>query len=79
MVVIILHRGGRKILEDLIQHYAEHLRHERNVSPHTLRNYVSDLAQLRQFLIERELCLDAAGKVDVDKVDIHVVRAFWRR
>jgi len=63
-------------LEDLIQHYVDHLRHERNVSPHTLRNYLSDLAQFQQFLIERELALGAGGKVDARKVDIHVVRAF---
>jgi integrase/recombinase XerC len=63
-------------LEDLIQHYADHLRHERNVSPHTLRNYLSDLAQFQQFLIEREFALGAGGKVDVRKVDVHVVRAF---
>lgn len=63
-------------MEDLIQHYADHLRHERNVSPHTLRNYLSDLGQFLQFLIERELALGAGGKVDARKVDVHVVRAF---
>ena len=63
-------------MEDLIQRYADHLRHERNVSPHTLRNYLSDLAQFQQFLIERELALGAGGKVDARKVDVHVVRAF---
>lgn len=63
-------------MEDLIQLYADHLRGERNVSPHTLRNYVSDLAQLRQFLSERKLCRDAADEVDLTQVDIHVVRAF---
>ncbi len=63
-------------MEDLIQHYADHLRHERNVSPHTLRNYLSDLGQFQQFLIERELALGAGGKVDARKVDVHVVRAF---
>jgi integrase/recombinase XerC len=62
-------------VEDLIQQYADHLRNERNVSFHTLRNYLSDLAQFRQFLMDRELSLE--GKtVDVHKVDIHVVRAY---
>ncbi|HVO92074.1 MAG TPA: tyrosine recombinase XerC [Terriglobales bacterium] len=63
-------------MEDLIQQYAVHLQTERNVSPHTLRNYISDLMQLRQFLTKRELCGGAAGGVDFTKVDIHVVRAF---
>jgi integrase/recombinase XerC len=63
-------------MEDLIQQYADHLRSERNVSPHTLRNYVSDLTQLRQYLGERKLCCNASDEVDFTKVDIHVVRAF---
>ncbi len=63
-------------METLIQQYAAHLRNERNVSPHTLRNYLSDLAQFQRFLVERELALDGAGGVDAGKVDIHVVRAY---
>jgi integrase/recombinase XerC len=63
-------------VEELIQQYSDHLRIERNVSPHTLRNYLSDLAQFHGFLRDRELCLDSAGQVDERKVDIHVVRAF---
>ena len=63
-------------MDDLIQAYADHLRGERHVSPHTLRNYVSDLAQFRDFLAERKLCLADGDRVDANKVDIHVVRAY---
>lgn len=63
-------------MEKLIHHYADHLRNERSVSPHTLRNYLSDLAQFQGFLVERELALDNAGGVDLRKVDVHVVRAY---
>jgi integrase/recombinase XerC len=63
-------------MEDLVQQYAEHLRLERNASAHTMRGYLSDLAQLRGFLLERQLCLDAEGAVDVKKVQLHTVRAF---
>jgi integrase/recombinase XerC len=63
-------------LEKLIHHYAGHLRNERNVSPHTLRSYLSDLAQFQRFLVERELALDNDGGVDPRQVDIHIVRAF---
>jgi len=63
-------------VESLIQQFAAHLRNERNVSPHTVRNYLSDLAQFQRFLVERELALDGAGGVDAGKVDIHVVRAY---
>lgn len=63
-------------MKSLIQQYAAHLRTERNLSPHTLRNYLSDLAQFQSFLVERQLALDADGEVDAGRVDIHVVRAY---
>ena len=63
-------------MEELFQQYAEHLRGERHFSPHTLRNYLSDLAQFHEFLQERGLCLDAAEQVDVRKIDIHVMRSY---
>jgi integrase/recombinase XerC len=61
---------------ELIQAFGNHLRSERRVSPHTLRNYLSDLTQFGGFLRERELCLDDNEGVDLRKVDINVVRAF---
>ncbi|HUR71714.1 MAG TPA: tyrosine recombinase XerC [Candidatus Limnocylindrales bacterium] len=63
-------------VESLIQRYAGHLCNERNMSPHTSRNYLSDLAQFQKFLIERELALNKHGRVDAGKVDIHIVRAY---
>jgi integrase/recombinase XerC len=63
-------------VEALVRQYAEHLRAERQVSPHTLRNYLSDLTQFYQFLRERELCLDSKGHVELRRVDVRVVRAF---
>lgn len=63
-------------MDALVQQYAEHLRGERNVSPHTLRNYLSDLAQFDDFLRQRELCLKADGEIDPRKIDVHVVRAY---
>ena len=63
-------------MEQFIQQFADHLRNERNVSPHTLRNYLSDLAQLQQFLFDKELCLGEGKTVDARKIDIHVVRAY---
>ena len=63
-------------MDEFIASYAEHLRHERNASAHTLRNYLSDLAQLQTFLLDRDLCLDSHGTVDVRKIDIQAARAF---
>lgn len=39
-------------MEKLIRQFLDHLRYERNVSPHTLRNYASDLEQFIQFLTD---------------------------
>jgi site-specific recombinase XerD len=33
------------MLEELLKQFFQHLRYERNVSTHTLRNYASDLEQ----------------------------------
>jgi integrase/recombinase XerC len=63
-------------VQESIARYSDYLRHERSVSAHTLRNYLSDLAQLHGFLVQRQLCLDGAGAVDVGKIDIHAVRTF---
>ena len=37
-------------MHSLIEQFLEHLRYERNVSGHTIRNYASDLEQFLQFL-----------------------------
>jgi integrase/recombinase XerC len=62
-------------MDELIEEFADHLRQERNFSPHTLRNYLSDLGQFHAFLRERKLCLDG-DQVDLRKVDVHAVRAY---
>ena len=62
-------------MEELIQQYGDHLRNERNVSAHTLRNYLSDLRQFQQFLVAKEFCL-SDGAVDVRRVDLYIVRAY---
>jgi site-specific recombinase XerD len=63
-------------MEKLIEQYRIHLCNERNVSPHTLRNYLSDLHQFHQFISERKWAMGSTGCVDVQKIDIQIVRAF---
>jgi integrase/recombinase XerC len=63
-------------VEDLIEQYSVHLKVERNLSPHTLRNYVSDLRQFHQYLLQRGLCLSRGKRVEPGKVDLHGVRAY---
>ncbi len=63
-------------MEDLIEEYGVYLREERNLSPHTLRNYLSDLRQFQQFLRKQGLCQTGKEEVDLLKVDTHTVRAY---
>ncbi|NIM20792.1 MAG: tyrosine-type recombinase/integrase, partial [Candidatus Latescibacteria bacterium] len=67
---------AREIMEDVIQHYLDHLRDERDVSPHTLRNYASDLRQFHRFLLDREGLRHGNEKVDFRKIDLQEVRAY---
>ena len=63
-------------MNELIQRFRDHLSGERRVSAHTLRNYLSDVAQFRRFLLSRKLCLDDADVIDLAKIDINAVRGF---
>src|SRR5215204_6831842 len=42
------------MLNDSLDQFFQHLQYERNVSPHTLRNYTSDLEQFREHLLKIE-------------------------
>ncbi len=60
-----------------ILEFQETLRVEENASPHTLRNYGSDLRQLRAFLIERGLCLTTLGQeVELTALDTAALRQY---
>ena len=58
------------MLEEYLNQFLQHLRYERNVSTHTLRNYSSDLEQFRDYLF-------ATGKVtdiSVSEIDHLTIR-----
>lgn len=57
------------MLQALISKFLEHLVHERNMSPHTLRNYASDLAQFRDHLCSIVKLPDVDIK-DIDRLTI---------
>jgi len=58
----------------LIEHFLEHLAHERGYSPHTVRAYAGDLAELTGFLA---VYFDRPGdQVSLGEVDLTALRAF---
>src|SRR5512139_1291441 len=60
-----------------IESFGEMLRVERNASPHTARNYTSDLRQLRQFLLGKGICIgDTGDEIDLSRVDTTAVRSY---
>lgn len=50
--------------QETLAGFFQHLKYERNMSPHTLRNYVSDIEQFRDFLLRIE------GREDVTAEEI---------
>ena len=59
-------------MDELLARYLNYLRYERNASPHTIRNYESDLLQFRDYLKGA----DSDAKVDVAAVDALRIRGF---
>ncbi len=69
-------------MDEWIQKYLASLQFERNASPHTLRNYQSDLHQFRDFLLSQELATKkgkaatTSSKIDVRTIDNLRIREF---
>ena len=61
-------------MRDLLKEFLEYLRLNRNVSPHTLRAYDSDLTQYIEFLSEH--LRKPASAIDPREIDAQAVRAF---
>ncbi|MGE5803425.1 MAG: tyrosine recombinase XerC [Gemmatimonadota bacterium] len=61
-------------LREQIKSFLSFLRYNRNVSPHTLRAYETDLEQLIDHLAARESC--APSEVPVTRLDVDGVRGF---
>lgn len=57
------------MLSEHLDQFFQHLRYERNLSPHTLRNYASDLEQFREFLFKIEKRPDIPVQ-DIDRLTI---------
>jgi integrase/recombinase XerC len=58
------------MLEEYLNQFLQHLRYERNVSTHTLRNYSSDLLQFREYLLLKGTVKD----IPVSEIDHLTIR-----
>ncbi len=63
-------------MEQLLAQFLEHLRYERNVSEHTLRNYSIDLAQFLEHLAPGDPQTGARRALDVRQID-HITIREW--
>ncbi|HEY6803119.1 MAG TPA: tyrosine recombinase XerC [Pyrinomonadaceae bacterium] len=61
-------------MEQLLEQFLEHLRYERNVSTHTLRNYASDLEQFLDHLAPRDSESGQRNLPDIKDVDHLTIR-----
>jgi integrase/recombinase XerC len=63
-------------MERLLTQFLEHLRYERNVSEHTLRNYASDLNQFLDYLAPTQPQTGKRNPPDVSQID-HITIREW--
>jgi integrase/recombinase XerC len=63
------------VLDEQLEQFFQHLRYERNVSQHTLRNYLSDLGQFHSFL-SSPLKDGGIKKIPVKQID-HITIREW--
>ena len=64
------------MIEQMIGQFLEHLKYERNVSEHTLRNYAIDLGQFLEHLAPADPATGVRREVDVKDID-HITIREW--
>src|SRR2546423_9624829 len=64
------------MIEQLFEQFFEHLRYERNVSEHTLRNYRIDLGQFYDHLAPTDAQTGARREFDIRQID-HITIREW--
>ncbi len=63
-------------MEEFLKQFLEHLRYERNVSEHTLRNYSSDLLQFMDYIAPADIQTGRRREVPVTQID-HITIREW--
>ena len=58
------------MLNDHLAQFLQHLKYERNMSEHTLRNYASDLEQFREYLLK----IEKRDDIPVEQIDRLTIR-----
>jgi integrase/recombinase XerC len=66
----------RNLMEQLLAQFFDHLRYERNVSDHTLRNYRSDLTQFLDYLVPPDRRSVKSNAPDIHEID-HITIREW--
>ena len=64
------------MIDDLLNQFLDHLRYERNVSVHTLRNYESDLRQFLEYLSPADPRTGKKDEPDLKQID-HITIREW--
>ncbi len=64
------------MIDKLLAQFFEHLRYERNVSEHTLRNYASDLGQFYDHLAPLDEKANVRREIDIKQID-HITIREW--
>src|SRR5882762_8353134 len=62
------------MIDNLFKQFFEHLRYERNVSEHTLRNYASDLQQFYDSLAPADLQTSKRNEPNIQQIDHLTIR-----
>ena len=62
------------MLDELLTQFLEHLRYERNVSEHTLRNYASDLGQFYDYLAPADPQTGKRNEPGIEQIDHLTIR-----
>ncbi len=63
-----------QMIDQLLTQFLEHLRYERNVSEHTLRNYASDLQQFYDYLAPADPQTGKRNEPDIQQIDHLTIR-----
>lgn len=63
-------------MNEILKKYEEYLKHEKDASEHTVKNYMADLYQFAGYMQKNHANIANAGKSGLTKIDHNIVRAY---